>query len=74
MRTTKKIYGIALALSCCLVATLKAQNIYIANYVYDDSIVGEYAANGSIINASLITGLEYPAAIAISGTNLFVVN
>ena len=31
MKTTKKIYGIILALTCSLAATLKAQNIYVAN-------------------------------------------
>ena len=34
--------------------------------------IGEYTAAGATVNASLITGLNLPTAIAISGTNIFV--
>src|SRR5208282_1466323 len=34
MKITKKIYGIALALTCGLAATLKAQNLYVSNEGY----------------------------------------
>jgi DNA-binding beta-propeller fold protein YncE len=72
MKTTKNILGIALALTCSLAATLKAQNIYVANAGNDT--VGEYTAAGATVNASLISGLNGVGGIAISGNDLFVVN
>jgi DNA-binding beta-propeller fold protein YncE len=72
MKTTKIIYGIALALACGMVATLKAQNIYVANGL--NGTVGEYGLDGSPVNASLISGLDYPVGIAISGSDLYVAN
>lgn len=71
-KTMKKIYGIALAVACGLAATLKAQDIYVANY--ENGTIGEYGLDGSTINASLISGLDNPNAVAISGNDLFVVN
>jgi hypothetical protein len=41
---------------------------------WGDGIIGEYNTSGSVVNASLITGLYGPSAIAISGNNLFVAN
>jgi len=42
---------------------------------YGANTVGEYnATTGAAINASLITGLNGPCGIALSGNNLFVVN
>jgi hypothetical protein len=73
MKTTKIIYGIALALACGLAATLKAQNLYVVNS--GNNTVGVYGLDGSTVNASLISsGLNDPETIAFSGTNLFVVN
>jgi hypothetical protein len=68
----KRTFGIALALTCSLAATLKAQNIYVASA--GNNTIGEYGLDGRTVNASLITGLSYPAAIAISGGDLFVAN
>jgi hypothetical protein len=70
MKTTKQIYGIGLALACGLAAT-KGQ-IYVVNT--DGNSIGEYGLNGSTINSSLITGLNYPQGITIVGNDLFVVN
>ncbi len=71
MKTTKVLYGIALGLTLGLATTLKAQ-IYVGNS--GTGTIGEYNLNGTTINASLISGVEYPTSIAISGTNLFVAN
>jgi hypothetical protein len=38
----------------------------------DGGSVGEYTASGGVVNTSLISGLTYPFAMAVSGTNLFV--
>ena len=75
MKTTKKIYAMALALAvtCGLAATVQAQNlIYVANK--GNNTIGEYTNSGSALNASLITGLYSPYGIAISGNDLFVAN
>lgn len=72
MQTRKKVYGIALALTCGLAVTLKAQNLFIGNLEYNT--IGEYSTSGATVNASLISGLAAPWGIAISGNNLFVAN
>ena len=36
--------------------------------------VGDYTTSGATVNASLITGLNGPTGIALSGSNLFVAN
>ena len=72
MKITEMFYGIGLALACSWVATLHAQNLYVANG--NSGTIGEYGLDGRIVNASLITGLSGPAAIAISGRHLFVAN
>jgi hypothetical protein len=45
-------------------------------FVLDSSsgTISEYKANGKLVNASLIAGLDGPSAIAISGSDLFVAN
>ena len=68
----KKSYGIALALTCGLVPTIKAQNLDIANA--ESGTIGEYGLDGSTVNAALISGLDGPSDILISGNDMFVVN
>src|SRR5215469_10326885 len=72
MKTLKTSYIIALTLTCSLAPTLKAQNLYVANSF--NNTVGEYGLNGSTVNASEISGLHSPYAIAISGNDVFVAN
>jgi PEP-CTERM motif len=38
------------------------------------SRVGEYTTSGATVNSALISGLSFPVGIAVSGSNLFVVN
>ena len=68
MKTTKKIWAIALALTCSLATSLQAQNIYVTSY--GDGTIGEYGPGGSTINSSLVSGLNGPQGIAISGNDL----
>ena len=70
MKTMKIVFGIALALTFSLAATLKAQDIYVSNGA--NGTIGEYGLDGSTVNASLISGLNNPYGIAISGNDLFV--
>ena len=43
-------------------------HIYVANY--GSGTIGEYNLDGSTVNASLISGLNEPTAIAVSGGSL----
>jgi hypothetical protein len=76
MKIKKKPYRAALALpvalTCSLSGTVKAQDIYVANEF--NGTIGEYGLNGATVNASLISGLNDPCDIAISGNDLFVAN
>jgi DNA-binding beta-propeller fold protein YncE len=72
MKTTKRTFGIALALAGGVAVTLMAQDLYVANS--GNNTIGEYGLDGRIVNASLITGLGNPAGMAISGNDLFVVD
>jgi hypothetical protein len=71
----KIIYGVALTASS-LATTLKAQNIYVVNFGagFNNGGIGVYGLNGQTINAELITNVYHPIGIAVSGTNLYVVN
>ncbi|HTV39147.1 MAG TPA: hypothetical protein VMF08_01120 [Candidatus Sulfotelmatobacter sp.] len=51
MKTTRKIYIIAIALTCSLSAALKAQ-VYVVNA--DGNSIGEYGLDGLPVNTSLI--------------------
>jgi len=65
MKTAKKIlFIVALALTCGLATTLKAQNLYVANL---NNTIGEYGLDGSTVIASLISGLGYPGGIGCDG-------
>ncbi len=72
MKTTNRIYGIALALTCSLAGMLKAQDIYVVNY--GNNTIGEYTTSGGTVNTNLISGLYEPEGIAISGNDLFIGN
>ncbi|HTV39721.1 MAG TPA: PEP-CTERM sorting domain-containing protein [Candidatus Sulfotelmatobacter sp.] len=72
MKNTTKICGFALALTCGLAGALKAQDIYVVNN--NNNTVGEYGLDGSEVDTPLVSNLNDPWAIAISGNDLFVAN
>jgi hypothetical protein len=41
---------------------------------FDAGTIAEYTTSGATVNASLISGLSFPEGIAVSGSDLFVVN
>ena len=41
---------------------------------YDGGTVGEFGLDGSIINASLLSGLSHPGGLAVSGSGLYVLD
>jgi len=53
-------------------AIARGGNIYVVNNV--NGTIGEYTTSGATVNASLVSGLNYPTGIAVSGSNLFVTN
>jgi hypothetical protein len=61
----------ASAALCALPGTTRAQ-IFEANA--GDNTIGEYTILGARVNATLISGLNNPIFIAVSGGNLFVAN
>jgi hypothetical protein len=39
-----------------------------------DNTIGEYTTSGDTVNNALVSGLQTPGAIAVSGPDLFVAN
>lgn len=70
MKTTNKIFPMALACGLATTTTLNAQNLYVANS--HTGTLGEYGLDGSTVNASLISGLGDSIGLAISGNDVFV--
>ncbi len=64
------LFAVLLGLLCTGAAY--ADNIFVTNFF--DSTIGEYTTSGAAVNASLISGLNNPVGIAVSGSNLFVAN
>ena len=57
---------------CAMPGTIPAQ-IFVTNF--KTGTIGEYnATTGAIVDADLISGLNGPSGIAVSGENLFVTN
>ena len=52
-------------------ATAQGQIFVTTNYT---STIGEYTTSGATVNASLVSGLNGPEGIAVSGGNLYVTN
>jgi hypothetical protein len=59
----------ACAALCAMPGTTRAQ-IFVANF--GAGTIGEYTTSGATVNAALISGLNGPFGIAVSGGNLFV--
>lgn len=77
MKTSKTFtLWAALALACTFPGTVRAQ-IFVAeggDNTVGNGFIGEYAFDGSPINASLISGLSDPFDLTISGGDIFVDN
>lgn len=63
----------ALAVATALWASpATAGEIFVVNS--SNGTIGEYTTSGATINASLISGLNSPFDVAVSGTDLYVTN
>ena len=64
---------LAVGALCAHPETTCAQRIFVTNFL--SGTVGEYdAATGAPINTALVSGLDSPWGLALSGNKLFVVN
>jgi hypothetical protein len=61
----------AVVLSLLISSAARADTIYVTNF--SSGTVGEYTTSGATVNPSLISGLNHPGGIVVSGSNLFVV-
>jgi hypothetical protein len=52
--------------------TVSGSHLFVANEAADT--IGEYTTAGATVNAALVSGLNQPFDIAVSGSDLFVVN
>jgi len=71
--TSKKLFGglCAALLGLCSISVAHAQ-IFVTNY--SSNAIGEYNLDGTTINASLVSGLDGPEGLALSGNDLYVAN
>ncbi len=71
LRNISLVLVVAMALSS---ATTRGQVIYVSNINSNGNTgtIGEYTTSGGTVNASLVSGLNGPDGIAVSGPNLFV--
>ena len=76
MKTTiRTLYNSLLIIFLGTLLAKQAHGQIYVNYNGNSGLIGEYdAATGATINASLVSGLNYPYAIAVSGGKLFVAN
>ena len=49
-----------------------AGEIFVTQDYGGPGVVGEYATSGATVNASLVTGLDNPGGIAVSGSDVYV--
>ena len=74
MLRTISIVALVLSVGAALSsATARGQEIYVTNSSGNGTI-GEYTTSGAVVNASLVSGLNDPTGIAVSGSDLFVAN
>ena len=70
-RCAVAIFSVAAAV-LAMQATARGDTIFETNY--GNKTIGAYTTSGATVNASLITGLNGPVGIAVSGSDLFVAN
>ncbi len=74
--STKIMLGLgaaaALATGSALMPASARGNIFVTNF--SNNTIGEYTNAGGTVNASLVTGLDEPNGIAVSGSDLFELN
>jgi len=51
---------------------VSGSDLFFTNFEF--GTISEYTTSGAVVNSALVSGLHYPLGLAISGSNLFVVN
>ena len=62
----------ASAAFCAMPETTHAAQLFVTNF--QTGTIGEYTTSGATVDPALISGLNGPQGIAVSGGNLFVTN
>lgn len=62
----------ALTLNYPINIAVSGSDLFVVNF--GSGTISEYTTSGSLVNASLISGLQDPQGIAISGSDLFITN
>src|SRR5689334_6715308 len=62
----------AVFLGGLLISPVRGDVIFVADF--NSGTIGEYTTAGAPINPALISGLNHPIGIAVSGSDLFVAN
>jgi hypothetical protein len=68
----KRPFPLMALLTTFACSSLLEDDIFVTNY--GANTIGEYTTAGAVVNASLISGLNGPEFIAVSGSDLFVAN
>jgi len=69
---TMSIMALVLSAGAALTPATARGQIFVTDFA--DGTIGEYNLDGTTVNPSLVSGLNEPAAIAVSGSDLFVAN
>jgi len=64
------IMALVLSAGAALTPATARGQIFVTNY--GGTTIGEYTTSGATVNASLVSGLDEPYGIAVSGSDLFV--
>jgi len=68
-QTVKRLFQL-MALIAFACSSLLANTIFVTSALA--GTIGEYTTSGATVNASLISGLDFPLGIVVSGSDLFV--
>ena len=66
------LFAAAFGLAAASLPTARGQNIFVTNF--SSGTIAEYTTSGTAVNASLVSGLDHPFGLALSGSDLFVTN
>jgi hypothetical protein len=63
---------LAMLLAALPIGAARADTIFVANFIGPPGTIGKYTTAGAAVNAALVSGLNGPKGIAVSGSDLFV--
>jgi len=66
--------GLAASLALCAIGGTTRAQIFETSLNEGNDTIGEYTTSGATVNSALVSGLNFPVGIAVSGGKLFVVS